>query len=578
MSTDNDFKLEAKHIVYVKSKHNPSNDAVFVKEYKHLPDGTREPNLRKIVNFERDWYITKEGYRKHKDKKESESLTRLQKRSSNTATMPLKVAKALNLPTSNLNMRQLGRSQYIYGTDITPEALVKTKYLTTWKDIVSPNSIAVLDLETNVLGGRRDHKEMGDIISGSITFKDKAFLCYSKRFMGSIVKAEEKIRAAFSEHLGQYEKSRGIKLEIVEVETDTQIVIELLKRVHEYGADFVATWNMNFDVPKMIQTLERDGIDPAIHFSDPGVDPEFRTCNYIEGPANRIKADGGVMTFSMHERWHTLITPSKSYWICAMGTYAFLRKAKGNEKSYALDAILEKILGKRKLNFNFADGYVKLAWHEFMQKKYKIEYLIYNLFDCIGVELLDEKTKDLSISLSELVGASPYRLFSSTPKQLAEDLHFFFLKHGRVICCVSDKMADELDDLVIGTEDWIITLATHLVEVNGLKCIEDVEDLQTLIRLYVSDLDIRSAYPWGEIVMNASKGTTTLELIKIEGVSEEDRRRVGLNLSGGVTNAINYCETIHAFPALTDIYSAYLNQGASNDTTLGAEETQKEVA
>lgn len=241
-----------------------------------------------------------------------------------------------------------------------------------------------------------------------------------------------------------------------------------------------------------------------------------------------------------------------------MGVYAFIRKAKGNEKSYGLDHILNKVLGERKLNFVEADGLVKLAWHEFMQSKYKIEYLIYNLFDCIGVELLDEKTKDLSISLSELCGSSPYRLFSSTPKQLAEDLHFFFLKHGRVICCISDKMADELDDLVIGTEDWIITLATHLVEVNGLKCIEDVEELQTLIRLYVSDLDIRSAYPWGEIILNASKGTTMLELVRIEGVSEGDRRRVGLNLSGGVTNAINYCETIHAHPGLHTFYMSYL--------------------
>lgn len=565
MSNPSSIKLEAKHVMYVPSSANDHDDAVFVKEYEHLADGTTKPSLRRIKNFQRDWYITRPGHRKHKDKKESEELTRLEKRTSNSRTMPRKIAQALNLPTNNLNLKRLARSQYLYGADISTETLVKQKYLTTWKDVVSPNSVAVLDLETNVLGGRRDEKEIGDIVSGSITYKDRAFLCYTKKFMGTTQDADKKLRKAFTEYLGTYEESRKIKLEILEVETDTQVVIKLLEKVHEYAPDFVATWNINFDVPKMQRTLLRDGLDPAKYFSHPSVPQEFQYFEYIEGPANRVKDDGSVMTFSPHERWHSVIAPSMSYWICAMCTYAFLRKASGNEKSYSLDFILDKVLGKRKLNFDFADGLVKLAWHEFMQKNYKIEYLIYNLFDCIGVELLDEKTKDLSITLSELCGFSPYRLFSSTPKQLAEDLHFFFLKHGRVICTTSDQMEDELDKLVIGTDQWIITLATHLVEVNGLKCVEDVEELQTLIRLYVSDLDIRSAYPWGEIILNASKATTQLEVIAIEDVSEEDRRRIGLNLSGGVTNAINFSQTVHKFPKLTELYQHYTAANANKE-------------
>lgn len=553
-------KLEAKHVFYVPSSRNPTDDACFIKEYAHHPDGTRTTQLRRITNFQRDWYLTKEGFRKHKDKKESESLDRLQKRTSNTRMMPKLIARALNQPTNNLNMRRLGRSQYLYGSDICPETLVRQKYMETWPDAVSVNSVAVLDLETNVGEGRRDHYGFGDIISGSLTMKNRAFLVYTKAFMKTLPNAGVRIQEAFDLYLGKYKKERGIELETMEVESDTQIVIELLKRAHAWEPDFVSIWNINFDLPKMIRTLERDGLDPARYFSDPGVPKEFQYCYYKEGAANRITADGKNMNFGFHERWHTLTAPAKFYWVCSMSTYAFIRKHAGNEPSYSLDAILHKELGERKLNFSFADGLKKLAWHEFMQSKYKIEYLIYNIFDCIGVELLDEQTKDLSISLTELCGASPFRLFSSTPKQLAEDLHFFFLKHGRVICCTSDQMADELDQLVIGTEEWIITLATHLVEVNGLKCISDVEELQTLIRLYVSDLDIRSAYPWAEIVCNASKATTVMELVRIEGVSEEDRRRVGINMSGGTTNAINYCQTIHKHPGVHAFYEEYLGQ------------------
>lgn len=553
-------KLEAKHVFYVPSQRNPNDDACFVKEYEHRSDGTMVPNLRMIKNYQREWYITKEGFRKHKDKKESEDINRLTKRTSNTRMMPKLIAQALQLPTNNLNMRMLARSQYLYGTDITPETLIKKKYQTTWPDAISASSVAVLDLETDVGDGRRDIYGFGDIISGSLTMKNRAFLVYTKKFLAA--NSDGALQEAFEKYLGKYKKDRNIELETLQVENDTQVVIELLKRAHAWGPDFVSIWNINFDLPKMIRTLERDGIDPARHFSDPSVPKEFQYCNYIEGAPNRVTDDGKVMNFGFHERWHSLIAPAKFQWVCSMSSFAFIRKHEGNLPSYSLDAILHMVLGERKLNFSMADGLKKIAWHEFMQSKFKIEYLIYNIFDCIGVELLDEKTQDISLTLPELIGASPLRIFSSTPKQLAEDLHFFLLERGRVICSVSNQMADELDSLVIGIDDWILTLATHLVEVNGLKCIEDVEGLQTLIRLYVADLDIRSAYPWGEIVMNASKATTVLELVSIEGVSEKERRRIGVNISGGTTNAINYCETVHKHPGLQAFYEEYLKHVA----------------
>lgn len=67
-----------------------------------------------------------------------------------------------------------------------------------------------------------------------------------------------------------------------------------------------------------------------------------------------------------------------------------------NRPSYSLDSILNDELDLEKLKFKEAEGYEGLELHQLMQSKYKLEYGIYNVFDCIALELLDEKTGDLS--------------------------------------------------------------------------------------------------------------------------------------------------------------------------------------
>lgn len=70
-------------------------------------------------------------------------------------------------------------------------------------------------------------------------------------------------------------------------------------------------------------------------------------------------------------------------------------------------------------------------------------------------------------------------------------------------------------------------------------------------------LDVKSSYPYTEIFLNISKATTMLELSSIEGVSEEVRRRVGLNLTGGDTNAVEFCTKVYKAPTLPDLLDSF---------------------
>lgn len=71
-------------------------------------------------------------------------------------------------------------------------------------------------------------------------------------------------------------------------------------------------------------------------------------------------------------------------------------------------------------------------------------------------------------------------------------------------------------------------------------------------------LDVRSSYPLGQCATNSSKETTVREVCSIEGISDDDRRRQGLNLSGGQTNAAEFCQTIMGYPKFDDVLESFM--------------------
>lgn len=54
-------------------------------------------------------------------------------------------------------------------------------------------------------------------------------------------------------------------------------------------------------------------------------------------------------------------------------------------------------------------------------------------------------------------------------------------------------------------------------------------------------MDIEGTYPNEEDIWNISNETTLCEANRIAGISFDQQRMVGINLSGGTTNAIEIC-------------------------------------
>lgn len=442
--------VECRFAVYCPPQDGGRDDYHLVKEIIHTNDGQVIPNIRYLKNYQRPFWVTKKGFRKHTSKKEWEDVSRVTEYKSTQTRLIEKASMALEMPYFRGNLRRLNRSPYLYGTDILSTAIIKKIYQDKFPDTVTPYTIACYDTETDVLHGTNE------IRIATLSYKDKVFTAVEKSFVAGYSDVVNRLHALLDKYMGEVIKRRGIKWEVVICEDEADVVKKLFAKAHEWRPDFLAIWNMNFDIPKTVEALKRANIDPADVFSDPSVPKGFRFFSYKEGPAQKVTASGKVTPIKPAARWHTVFCPSSFYVIDAMCAYRHIRTGMQEEPSYSLDAILKKHKVGSKLKFEEADGYVGLGWHQKMQRDHPLEYIIYNVNDSVEMEELDDKTKDLSIQLPMMSGFSDFENFKSQPRRVVDQLHFFVqTQKNKVIGSTSDEMSEDLDEMTVGLKDWI---------------------------------------------------------------------------------------------------------------------------
>lgn len=433
--------LECKHATYCKANDGSKDDLLVVKENIHTHDGRVVPHVQFIKNYQRNFYLTKPGFRKHTQKKEWEDLDRLQKFTTTQAKLNDDIGRAMNRPGMRGGLRRTyARSPYLYGCDITTPTLLKNQYQTRFPNAISKNTVAVIDIETDVVEGH------GRPIYVAVTYRNRAFLAATQEFIGDIHNPIEKLHKKAKELIGEHIEERGIELEVIIAKDAGEACHEALQRAHQWRPDFLTAWNKNFDIPRIVRALEEHGYDPANSFSDPAVPSRYRKFYYKEGSSQKITASGMIIPVHPADRWHVTECPASFYVIDSMCLYKRVRLAAQNETSYSLDFQLNKHLGVRKLKFDdlIEEESGSLAWHEVMQSQHKIEYGVYNIFDCVGVELFDEKVQDLSQTITIQAGVSDYGIFHQQPKRLVDELYFFCLGRDKMVASCSDDMIEKI--------------------------------------------------------------------------------------------------------------------------------------
>jgi hypothetical protein len=541
------------------------HDYHLVKEVVHHSDGTKTPNVRMWKDFKRPYAVTKKGLQNHKEKKEWEYLSNVQMYESTQSQLLWSAARALGNANFRGSLRELATSPYLYGSDILSTAVIKRKYQDQFPHLITPYSVATFDIETDVIKGT------DEIIMATVSFGSKVFTAVQKSTLEGQSNAIPRLHALMEKYMGAMErtkedgtveivnviKKRGIEWEVIIVDNEVDIIRECFKRAHEWKPDFMAIWNIDFDMPKMVNTLLKNNVEPKDIFSDPKVPENFRHFYYKQGQKQKVTASGLVTPIKPPAQWHTVFCPASFYFVDAMCVYRHVRTGAGEEPSYALDAILKKHHLGGKLKFEEAEGLSKIDWHIYMQRNHILEYVIYNVFDCVSMEELDEVTNDMRLTMPLFSGCSDFEKFNSQPRRTADNLHYFCLERGRVIGSTGKDMTTPDDKLTIGLDGWITTLPAHLVVDNGLLMIEENPFMRTNIRAHVGDLDVSASYPNGGCVFNISRETTVKELIEIHGVDEAVRRAQGINLSGGHVNAVEFACAMYGLPDMETMLAAF---------------------
>lgn len=546
-------KLECRNAMYFRSNDHSEDDLIVVKEKIHRPDGKLENHIRLIPNFQKPVYVHKPAFRNYTQKRVWAPKSEMDVYYTTEYKMNDTIKRALNLPLGIYKSRkQLCRSPYVYGSDISTSSIVRKKYKDTWPDAVSDATVAVLDIETNVMSVR------GEIISIALSFKDKAIVATTKEFLGNTPLPKEQFYKKLDELTPDVRGKRKVNVEFVICDTPSLAVKEIFKRAHEWQPDYIIGWNlMAFDIPKIIENLEYEGFNPADVLSDPMIPKKFRRCYYNKGTEVKRTSSGKETPLAGYEQWHWLDVPASFFFLDAMCVFFHIRRGSPLEENYKLDTILTKYTGRGKLHIEETKDLEGVDKHRIEQQYYKIDYLVYNLWDCVGLEVLDEETKDICKKFGVLAGVSDLGNFTSNPKRLADAIHFYVQeseKFNGVLGTVSDQMKTDLDMEVPSLSGWIVALATERLLDNGLRMVEELPDFHTKAHAHSSDIDISSGYPNIEITMNMSKDTTFHELCKIEGLTEDEWREAGLNMLGGKVNSISFANTVYKLPKPEEVY------------------------
>jgi len=563
---DNDIiGKECKFVLHLFKSKGEHPDTHIVKEVIHYKDGTTKPNLRIIKNFKKPFWITKPNYQNHKDKKEAEELDRTNKYYTTESDAYNEAAIRLNKGFLGNKTRMVVKdSPFTYGLDIAAKTYIKNGYMNKWKDLTSPNKVAVLDIEVNTI--------TDTLIVISVSMEDKIYTIINKSMLTDTIANDDsleklnkdfipKLEYLYNKYIPENTLAAKAKREFVIVDNELDCVKLAFKKLHEWKPDIATAWNMTYDIGKIVRILEKNNVNPKDIFSDPSVPDELKHFKFKEGASQKVTESGKFKPVSIEEQWHTYLAPAYFYWLDAMSSHRYIRVGgKTISGGYSLDNILKEELGSKLGKLKFKDGTAEnlagLEWHLHMVANRPLEYIIYNQWDVMSILELDNKTHDLSVVISMLSGVSDFGIFNSGPKRIIDAMHFFYLERGRVLATKPSVMPD---NNLLGLSDWIVLMPSYRVKDVGKELIPG-SGIHTNNRMYTYDSDQVSGYPSDGIAANVSKDTTLKEVKSIEGIPLDIFRIQNINLLFGKVNSVEYATTMFNAPTLRQLENMFLEE------------------
>ena len=524
----------------------------FIKEKLLYNDGTISGKIRLIKDYKVPFWITKPFFRNHKQKKEFEDIKKLDKFMVRTADLPNAVAKALGNSNYRANKRwDVIDSPYVYGLDIDSNIFIKREYFEKYGEPTIPFDYATLDTENDI--------DTGKLTLITIAMYGKMYTVGTKEFFKDVKgNVPKMVKEYFFNNFvkkykydGRIVESKYIAYDVEVADTPTEAIEMAFKRLHSWNPDFLGIWNILHDINLIVDTLTNDGVEPKDVFSHPIIPKKLRFFKVIKGATSRKKENGDEVAVKPNEQWHTIKCSAGFYILDGMSTYTYVRVG-SNEVAggYGLDNILNKEVGLSKMKSNLGEGLKGAEWHNYVSKRHPVGYAAYNAGDTYPMIILENKTKDVTVSMPILSMSSTYDKFNSSPRKIIDELFWDAMSLGKIS---GTKPRQWEDGKYLDTRNWILTLRSGYNITPGLDVVEENPKAVTLVKGHTADVDATSSYPSNGTASNLSRDTTVGEISTFIGRDEEELKVENMNLFYGPVNSMTYSNNVFRTPSIFEL-------------------------
>ena len=179
---------------------------------------------------------------------------------------------------------------------------------------------------------------------------------------------------------------------------EKKMLVHLFQLINQLKLDFIAVWNISFDIPYLIERLTRLGLDPKEVMCHP--DFPAKVCYFKKDDRN----------FEIKNKNDTMVLSSYTNFIDQMELYAANRKGASELRSYKLNFIAQKELKDTKLDYS-DEGNIKTLPYENFEM-----FVTYNIKDVLLQYGIERRTSDLdTLYVSSYKNATPYsKVFKQT--------------------------------------------------------------------------------------------------------------------------------------------------------------------
>ena len=527
------------------AEYNIGNDhIVCVCEYN---TDIKDTTLKFYKNPKRKIWVTKPSLRTHSCIKESVPKAEVDEYVTTQNNMVRVVNKAIygNPYRPMQSNFQVNRNPYTYGTDVAMLTLIKRNYIKNCGDIPFNLKLGALDIETSVV--------TGEIIN--VSYTDMAtrtsYVSYNTKILAepqqkNHCKSENEVLEYCTRIVDDYVKginpkirdkvNTDYKIVVGGFETELDLLLWTMNKINHCKPEFCIIWNINYDIPYILDRMERLGVLPETVFCHSDVPEEYRYLKYKEDTHE-------VEHFT--DAWHVLECTGYTKYLDSMCMYSRLRKVYGRKDSYKLEDVLQEELGIGKLEI------IPGATHGYLQKNRYLDYCAYNILDTLLLCIVEDKNHDVE-SMLGLIGISPLWACAQQTTMLKNTFYDYCMGVGLVPGSTSGKNLPPYKDL-LGPKLGGGVLSPNLAVSVGSNILEDCPNVPTKLCKFVLDLDVKSMYPTLDVVFGVSRETTIADVLSIEGFEFEDVNTFFSNVCSPKENAVMLCNKYLGLPEYDDI-------------------------